>query len=524
MRTSRFQLKLTLIFLIVLLVPATIATLLTRYILTVERTGMDVDKRVEAVLQEASKIAYDIIEEAEAECQSIAEEISTDEGLVASLDSMEELENLIIEIVPVGDYLSATIFDFRADKEDAGRKWEGEAPVEPLQSYIRFSTSTSTENVPHTVIDNLRQNRIPYSHQDGGIVYGIAPIFEGNKLIGAAVVYQKLKQELVRNIIDLQYLLSVYALRQDLEKLIWIGVVVLVMVLAVAGAALAAALARSVTKPILSLVAGTKEVATGNLDYRVEVKGKDEIALLVDSFNSMTGQLKASREKLLMAERLAAWRDVARRIAHEIKNPLTPIQLSMYRLRKNLGSDRYNQIFAQAYTSITNEVENLRNMVTEFSQFARMPKPRTRPSAPNEIIQDAVNLYTGLPDDIVIHTKLADDLPQVMVDRDQMRQVLHNLIGNAVDAMSDGGQLSVTTRLETNDAVVMEISDTGCGMSEEVRQKLFTPYFTTKEKGTGLGMAITAQIIEEHGGQIYVDSQEGVGTRVTVKLMATVEY
>ena len=157
-------------------------------------------------------------------------------------------------------------------------------------------------------------------------------------------------------------------------------------------------------------------------------------------------------------------------------------------------------------------------MVTEFSQFARMPKPRKLLSSPNEIVQDAINLYTGLPDNVIITAVLKDDLPQILADRDQMRQVLHNLIGNAVEAMSDGGEICVKTRLQANDVLIIEVSDTGCGMSEEIRQKIFTPYFTTKEKGTGLGMVITAQTIEEHGGEIAVESEEGVGTKVTVKL------
>jgi nitrogen fixation/metabolism regulation signal transduction histidine kinase len=343
-------------------------------------------------------------------------------------------------------------------------------------------------------------------------------VLDGDSLIGAVVVHQGLDQALVTNIIALQNFLKVYALTQYVRGFIWIGMVVLFVLLAIGGAVLAALLARSVTRPILSLVAGTREVARGNLDHRVEVKGKDEIAVLVESFNSMVAQLKTSTERLLRAERLAAWRDVARRIAHEIKNPLTPIQLSMYRLRKNLGRERYDEIFQQSYDSITKEVDNLRNMVTEFSQFARMPKPRTSSSSPNDVVQDAINLYTGLPDNIVIHTELAGNLPQVMVDRDQIRQVLHNIIGNAVDAMPDGGELSVRTYSGAGDVVSIEVSDTGCGMSEEVKQQIFTPYFTTKEKGTGLGMVITAQIIEEHGGEISVESEEGVGTQVTVKL------
>jgi nitrogen fixation/metabolism regulation signal transduction histidine kinase len=293
--------------------------------------------------------------------------------------------------------------------------------------------------------------------------------------------------------------------------------------MAVMGTLLATFLARSVTKPILDLVAGTKEISKGNLDYKVEAKGKDEIATLIESFNSMSSQLKSNRERLMITERLAAWRNVARQIAHEIKNLLSPIQLSMYRLKKNLGSERYGEIFEQSYTSITNEVENLKNMVTEFSNFARMPKPRTRPASINEIVQDAISLYTGLPENIEIKIDLAKDVPQLMADSDQMRQVLHNLVGNAVEAMPNGGQITLNTHFEVENIIIVEIADTGCGMSDEVMQKIFTPYFTTKEKGTGLGMAIVAQIIEEHGGSISVESTQGVGTKVIVKLKAGIE-
>jgi nitrogen fixation/metabolism regulation signal transduction histidine kinase len=491
MHISRFQLKLTLIFLLVLVIPAITATLLTRYILTEEITGMDAGGKVEMVLQEAAEIAYNIIEEAEAECQYVADEISSSQEMLAAFDSPETLKGIITEILPVGRHLSATVFDFRTDEVK-----------------VNVSTSTDDQSVPYFIISSLKENPFPTSYQEESDVYGVAPVLDGDALIGAVVVHQELDQGLVTNIITLQNFLKVYALTQYVKGFIWIAIVVLFVLLAIGGAVLAALLARSVTRPILSLVAGTREVARGNLDHRVEAKGKDEIAMLVESFNSMVAQLKTSTERLLRAERLAAWRDVARRIAHEIKNPLTPIQLSMYRLRKNLGRERYDEIFQQSYDSITKEVDNLRNMVTEFSQFARMPKPRANPSAPNEVVQDAINLYTGLPDNI---------------DRDQIRQVLHNLIGNAVDAMPDGGELSVRTSSEAGGIVTIEVSDTGCGMSEEVKQKIFTPYFTTKEKGTGLGMVITAQIIEEHGGEISVESQESVGTHVTVKLKAGTE-
>ena len=515
---SRFQLKLTLIFLLVLLVPAITATLLTKYILTIQSTVMDVDQKAEAVLQETKIIADDIIEKAKEECLFIAQAISDnltendvnlDSTLVPPSNGRtdEKIQELVKGIVQPGQQLNAIILS------------SGNPIIKPK---IIFATSNDNKNLLDSVSDKLK-NQEPSSYQDGDFVYGVTTFISNGKQVAFVVVYQQLEEGLVKNVIDLQKLLGIYALKEDFEHYVWIFFIVgLIVVFAVFGTILATFLAKSVTKPLLDLVSGTKEIAKGNLDHRVEAKGKDEIATLIESFNLMASQLKSSRDRLMMTERVAAWRDVARQIAHEIKNLLSPIQLSMYRLKKNLGSERYSEIFEQSYTSITNEVENLKNMVTEFSNFAKMPKPRLNPASINEIIQNALNLYNELPENIEIKANLADDLPQFMADSDQMRQVLHNLIGNAVEAMPDGGQLTITTGLDT-DSIIMEIDDTGHGMSDEVRQRIFTPYFTTKEKGTGLGMAIVAQIIGEHGGEISVQSTQSVGTKVTIKLKSGIE-
>lgn len=500
MRISKLQLRLTLIFLLVLLIPSIIAIILTRYILTMEKRGMDVDEKVEAVLQEASQIAYDIIDKTKEECQAIAEELSSDTGLISRIKSSDDLKSILRSKFTSENELFSAV----------------------LTNDGKIILPSASVDISSALIDRIRQEKSSFSYQENDIIYGSAPIIRNGKPNGYVIIYQKLNQELVKNIIDLQNLLKVYAFRQEFGAPIWLGLIAFMVILALFGAILAAILARNVTKPILKLVAGTREVAKGNLDHQVEISSKpnrnDEIDILIISFNTMISQLKTSQERLVVAERLAAWRDIARRIAHEIKNPLTPIQLSMYRLKKNLGSEKYNEIFDQAYNSITREVDNLRNMVTEFSQFARMPKPRLQPSSPKDIIQNAINLYTGLPENINLKVNLDDFLPQIEADKDQIRQVLHNLIGNAVDAMPEGGNISITARQETESFVSIEVADTGHGMSEEVRQKIFTPYFTTKEKGTGLGMAITAQIIEEHGGEIILESKEGLGTKVKIKI------
>jgi nitrogen fixation/metabolism regulation signal transduction histidine kinase len=278
-------------------------------------------------------------------------------------------------------------------------------------------------------------------------------------------------------------------------------------------------LARSITKPILVLVKGAEEIARGNLDYQVQTKAKGEIGTLVEAFNSMTVDLKENRRKLLQAERVAAWKDIARRIAHEIKNPLTPIQLAIFRLRRNLNTEheKYVELFDECSDTIVNEIENLRNLADEFSKFAKMPEPKFQPCDVNKLVQETLSLYENLPNGINVNAQLAPELPQANLDEGQIKQVLHNIIKNAIEAMPNGGKLQVITGLD-DDKISIEITDTGCGMSEEVKSKLFTPYFTTKQKGTGLGMAIVQRIIEQHDGEIDVKSQEGVGTTVRILL------
>jgi nitrogen fixation/metabolism regulation signal transduction histidine kinase len=308
-------------------------------------------------------------------------------------------------------------------------------------------------------------------------------------------------------------------LHDDLQKTTWMMIVALVFLFTLLSIVIALFLARSITKPILVLVKGAEEIARGNLDYQVQTKAKGEIGTLVEAFNSMTVDLKENRRKLLQAERVAAWKDIARRIAHEIKNPLTPIQLAIFRLRRNLNTEheKYVELFDECSDTIVNEIENLRNLADEFSKFAKMPEPKFQPCDVNKLVQETLSLYENLPNGINVDAQLAPELPQANLDEGQIKQVLHNIIKNAIEAMPNGGKLQVITGLD-NDIISIEITDTGCGMSEEVKSKLFTPYFTTKQKGTGLGMAIVQRIIEQHDGEIDVKSQEGVGTTVRILL------
>ena len=340
---------------------------------------------------------------------------------------------------------------------------------------------------------------------------------------GGVVVSRTLDPELIGGIADVSEALGIYrrmgSLRAQGRYVIVLASIGVVGLLIVLGAGAGVFVTRRITRPISALVEGTQEVARGNLSFRVEAEAKDEIGALIGSFNQMTEDLRSNREKLLQAERMAAWRDVARRIAHEIKNPLTPIELSMVRLGRRLdrSDEAYARLFDECSSAIRRQVESLRDMASEFSEFARMPEPKRTPCDLNGIVEEVLRLQGMEERNIVVHTDLTQALPTVMGDEDQLRRVLMNLMKNAVEAMPEGGTLRVSSASE-GDWVRVGISDTGVGMPGETARKMFDPYFTTKRKGTGLGMAIVKGIIEGHGGGIEVESMEGEGTEVVVRV------
>ena len=277
------------------------------------------------------------------------------------------------------------------------------------------------------------------------------------------------------------------------------------------------------TKPINQLAAGAAEIASGNLEQQVAIQSRDEIGRLAGAFNQMAAALKASLERRLAAERLAAWGDVARRVAHEIKNPLFPIRLSIENLQrayrgKGNQSKLFEEIFVQCTDTVIEEVERLDRMVDEFHQFARMPHPERRLSDLNQIVQNVVNLYAESVENIQIKVNLTPNLPPFSLDSEQITQALGNLIKNAIEAMPDGGTLNVSTQLVDEEKIRIAVQDTGIGMSPETLAQIFAPYYTTKAAGTGLGMAIVQRIIIDHDGEIFVESEEGIGTTVWIEL------
>ena len=276
-------------------------------------------------------------------------------------------------------------------------------------------------------------------------------------------------------------------------------------------------------KPINQLAAGAAKIAAGNLEQQVTIQSQDEIGRLASTFNQMAAALKTSLERRLAAERRAAWGDAAHWVVHEIKNPLFPIRLSIENLRrayqgKGNQSKVFEEIFVQCTDIVIEEVERLDRMVDEFNQFARMPHAKRKLSDLNQVVQNVVNLFAESVENIQIKGSLGLNLPPLSLDSEQIKQALVNLIKNAIEAMPDGGTLNVSTQSVSERKIKIKIQDTGIGMSPETRAKIFEPYYTTKNAGTGLGMAIVQRIITDHDGQIFIESEEGIGTTVWIEL------
>jgi two-component system nitrogen regulation sensor histidine kinase NtrY len=406
-------------------------------------------------------------------------------------------------------------------------------------------------------------------------------------------------------------------------------------------------IAKGITVPIQKLAEATHALAQGNLDFRIDVKARDEIGVLVKSFNRMTEDLKGSKTKLeksnaeldrrrayietildnitagvlsidpeghittlnraaerilniksdelrgkhyteafkdhkleplidlldhlnlqqrqllekelglelkgksltlrvnlsrlqedsgqpmgsvmvfddlselIKAQKVAAWQEVAKRIAHEIKNPLTPIQLSAQRLRKKYFEDSqdFHTIFDESTKIIISEVNSLKTLVDEFSNFARMPAPQPQPLDLHQVLQEVILLYEGAHKDIQILKDLDSRVPELMLDRDQIKRMFVNLFENAVEALNKRGRIWITSRFDDREQCVrLEVADEGVGIQPEDMDKLFVPYFSKKKTGTGLGLAIVNRIISDHNGSIRVVQNEPRGTRFVIEL------
>jgi two-component system, NtrC family, nitrogen regulation sensor histidine kinase NtrY len=279
-----------------------------------------------------------------------------------------------------------------------------------------------------------------------------------------------------------------------------------------------------ITRPIEELAEGAREVAAGHWGTRINLNGRDEAGQLASAFNNMTQTLSAQRERLVQTERVAAWRELARRLAHELRNPLFPLQITVENMQRarQLAPDQFLEVFNESTATLKAELANLNSIVNRFSDFSKMPAPEFSRLDVNEAIRNAVRLFepqfheVGKPN-IATEYFLKDGLTEIDGDPDLLHKAFQNLVLNALDAMPAGGMLTFRTE-EKQSGVRIEVTDTGKGLTPEECSRLFTPYYTTKQQGTGLGLAIVQAVVSDHRGTISVASEEGHGTTFRIEL------
>ncbi len=539
----------------------------------------------------------------------------------------------------------------------------------PQGERIAYSISTKINKnmvpdvAPEPVADAIGGEALSFVQtlKVGDVVRGVAPIpslEEDGKSAGAVVVSYYVPRSLIDKMKEISTAFDSYRqlklLKNPVKATYFTILLIITLLIVFFGIWIGRYIAKGITVPIQELAEGTHAVASGNLDYKINVESNDEIGLLVKSFNRMTEDLKAGKSRLekanlelrntnielerrrryieivlnnvnagvvsidksgrittinrfaaeilgtfevdalgknykdvvrtedrrmlremikemndleaetlekqmkvrvkdkemtvlvslnalrdedgdymgmvavmddlshlLKTQRMFAWKEVARRIAHEIKNPLTPIQLSAQRLRRKY-LERFaddGRVFDECTRTIIRQVEELKTLVNEFSSFARMPSANPSPNDLNEIVQETVSLYEMGHRNIRFALSLDPSLPVLDVDRDQIKRAIINLIDNAISAIDGDGMIRVVTKFDAGIKIArLEVIDTGCGIPEDYKSRLFEPYFSTKKSGTGLGLTIVSNIIADHNGYIRVKDNVPKGTRFIIEL------
>lgn len=283
-------------------------------------------------------------------------------------------------------------------------------------------------------------------------------------------------------------------------------------------------LSDEVIRPIVSLEAATHKVSEGDYSYRILTRSGDELSNLTQSFNKMMEELANSRKKILQTEKITAWQDIARQLAHELRNPLTPIKLSSERILRKFKSDPANigLILEPAMHGIIQEVNGLNNLLSEFMDFSRLPAPSLSIENIVDVINETIETYRLSYSDIQFLYTTVENTINLEIDPKQIKQVFLNLLKNGCEAIDSGnGKISIQTdlvRKGNSSYCRIRVQDTGSGIDLEKQKQVFNPYFTTKNEGTGLGLSIVERIIFDHKGEIWFESDKGHGTTFFIDL------
>jgi len=382
---------------------------------------------------------------------------------------------------------------------------------------------------PHVLedVEFTWDERTLFHYRDRGVYMALVRPSENAAIEGAGIWVDP-------RIVEARYALdeglvsfrSIIMLGAGLQEGLWILASLWLVVLTISAFFAARLLAKGVSEPVVELAKGMAAVADGDLNVRVDVNAQDEMLVLLDSFNTMTDQLKEARERIIMVEKQAAWRDVARGIAHEIKNPLTPIQIGLHRVRTRLESDgtwETDPALRESIQTMSEEVEALRRMAASFSEFAQLPQPKMEKADLEMVVRSAVALFQEGYAKARLNVRVIGQIPALKMDSDLVKRAFINLVKNAVESVEAAGGGDVDVVLErSGDDVVVEVRDSGIGFKPDDAAKLFYPNYSTKSKGTGLGLSMVARIVADHSWQIAAES-EGPDSGAVIRIRISLE-
>jgi len=653
---SRFKAKLVLAFLLLALAPAILIFIIASNFINTSIEGW-FKPQVERPLDQALSVAQTYYQNLEATAlrhgQHLARAIARD-GLLVE-DRREALAAYLVEQQEQLGFSAVTVFNTGGhDLVHVKDPVLGDLPT------AEVSARLVRQGLDGQEVTTVREV------QAGDLIQAVTPVWSApagepaRKVIGAVVIATHVAERLEARVRGISQAFTEYKqlklLKNPIKGIYILMFLLMTLIIVFSFTWFGLYLARGITVPIEQLAQGTREVAAGNLSYRVQARADDEIGILVDSFNGMTADLAQSKTRLeaayldlqakhaelegrrrytetvleavatgvvsfdvtgrlttmnraaarmlglpaaaspgqplretfaghdfddivalaarlgrgkdetierelhlrrggiattllasatalrgpdgeyaglvfvfddltelLRAQRLAAWREVAQRIAHEIKNPLTPIQLSAQRLRRRLvgRAEDERRLLEECTATIIQEVEGLKRLVDEFSRFARMPALTPKPTDLRALVEGVVTLYRESHPGISLTTGCAPDLPHLAVDPDQIKRAALNLVENAVEAVGGEGTVAVELAFSPEAGRVrLSVTDNGGGIAPEDKEKLFLPYFSTKATGMGLGLSIVHQIVSDHGGTIWVEDNPPRGSRFVLELPA----
>ena len=449
--------------------------------------------------------------------------IALDSGLEIALEYYFDLNR---ELVDIGNspYLSLSVSRVSQSPERVWKELKSQFPliegIQILSPDELFVFGDPRLTYSRADLEMINPGLIPKRTVPEFSILGYMKELQVSGIPYKVVLYRTIPREFDDHARNLTQVIEKFKQFKEYDQLFRIGLLLFYAIFLVPmlflGFVVALVISQRMIKPFLGLEEATRRVAQGDYSYRLLSRENDDFSFLTDSFNTMVKELEVSRRETLQTEKVSAWQDIAQRLAHEIRNPLTPIRLYAQRVLTRLGDDEIpEEVIRKGMNRILIEVDNLNSLLTEFREFARQKPPSMEELNLKKFLHTIIEvLEESNPGVTFLMDDLSEDL-YIHADPGQIRQVFQNLLSNALQAMEGDGVIILRADLVKKGYSVycrVQVSDSGPGIPEDLLDKVFNPYFTTRDEGTGLGLSIIERIIHDHKGRIWVESSQGEGT------------